>query len=590
MWKKNKASAAPVSPSNEQKEKITVYQERPQICLIDIDAKAEENLRAAGFNCGAGSFGSPVKFSDSKTHLLKVDNDLPHNLHEFDIVVIDLKDRAPLDYSSQLEISTGTSADGVFIVCEYPQTIFDPRPFSGEVAKDDLTDITQRSSIFIIFGSSPKQIEYQFVTMRSSGYTRDRKINLSNYGFLPFGINPANRKGNATEVVEGFALSDILKRYNPDFSYEAVFEHPYKYVDGRSVQDEDFIPLIRNMDNGIVSFAQVINSNIALVFPQLKDKKAFLLDLFRTYLPEIKPELFPFSTKFAWLKSEEYRLPGEANLVAQRATLKKEYESRIEAIELAIEENKVKHSFLHNLLKGTGTELVKATEQYFYWLGFDKIENLEENRPQLNEEDLRITLEHGLLVVEVKGISGTSKDSECSQISKIRRRREKERSAHDVSALYIVNHQRYFPPENRTNPPFTKTQITDAESDERGLLTTYDLFKLYFCVEAGIVTKEDARSALLNYGLVTFKPSNSDSLGYPRELYRNNTVGIFELNDMTVRVGDELIIFEQGKYGKVRIEGIQDHNKSVDEASKGEIGFKFSDPIKKSSEVWKPKT
>ena len=344
------------------------------------------------------------------------------------------------------------------------------------------------------------------------------------------------------------------------------------------------------MDDSIVSFAQVTNLNIAFVFPQLKDKPEFLLDLFETYLPEIKPELFPFSTKFAWLKNDEYKLPNEANLAAQKETLKKDYESKAQAIDQAIEENNARYNFLHNLIKGTGTELVKSTEQYFYWLGFEKIENLEENKPELNEEDLRITLENGLLVIEVKGISGTSKDSECSQISKIRRRREKERNAHDVCALYIVNHQRYLPPENRTNPPFTRIQISDAESDERGLITTYDLFRLYFYIEAGIITKEDARNTLLGYGLVTFKPSNSELIGYPKELHHNNAVGIFELNDITVRVGDELIVFELGKCRRVRIDSIQEHNKDVGEVSKGEVGFKFSEEITKSSVFWKPKT
>lgn len=590
MWKKNKPSAVPVSSSKKQKEETTVHQERPRICLIDIDVNVEETLRSAGFNCVSGSFGSPVKLSGSKTDFLKAENDLPPNLHEFDIVVIDLKQRGLLEHSGQIDTSTGTSADGTFIVCKHPQTIFDPRPFSGWVAREDLNNIAQRASIFIIFGSSSDQIEYQFVKLRSGGYLPDTKITISNYEFLPFYISPENKTGKQTEVVEGHVLSEILKRYNHDFFYEAIFAHPQKRVNGRYVEDEDFIPLVRNMDNGIVSFAHVTNSNVALVFPQLKDKPEFLLDLFKTYLPEIKPELFPFSTKFAWLKNEEYKLPNEADLVAQKVTLKKDYESKVQAIDQAIEENNARYNFLHNLIKGTGTELVKSTEQYFYWLGFEKIENLEENKPQLNEEDLRITLENGLLVIEVKGISGTSKDSECSQISKIRRRRGKERNAHDVYALYIVNHQRYLPPENRTNPPFTKTQIADAESDERGLLTTYDLFKLYFCIEAGIITKEDARNALLGYGLVTFKPSNSDLIGYPKELYHNNTVGIFELNGTTVRVGDELIIFELGKCRRVRIESIQDDNKAIGEVSRGEVGFKFSDEITKSSEFWIPKT
>ena len=149
-------------------------------------------------------------------------------------------------------------------------------------------------------------------------------------------------------------------------------------------------------------------------------------------------------------------------------------------IEGEIESNQSKYQFLHDLITETGDSLVKSIECFFAYLGFRNIINMDETNPDIKEEDLQISLEQGLLVIEAKGIGGTSKDSECSQISKIKFRRAKERNKFDVFALYIVNHQRYLPPLERKNPPFSEKQIEDAQSDERGLLTTYELFKLYF--------------------------------------------------------------------------------------------------------------
>ena len=213
--------------------------------------------------------------------------------------------------------------------------------------------------------------------------------------------------------------------------------------------------------------------------------------------------------------------------------------------------------------------------------------NCDETYPGRNEEDLQVVLDDRLLVVEAKGIGGTSKDSECSQVSKIRHRRVRERKSFDVFALYIVNHQRYLPPENRKNPPFTQQQVDDAENDERGLLTTYDLFKLFFAVDSGFITKEDARESLLNYGMVAFRPSNAESIGKPLEIHYGGSVGIFLLQGVLVSPGDRLLVCENGWYREAQILGLRDHDEDTDVASEGEIGMKLSEKVSESSELWK---
>jgi len=43
--------------------------------------------------------------------------------------------------------------------------------------------------------------------------------------------------------------------------------------------------------------------------------------------------------------------------------------------------------------------------------------------------------------------------------------------------------------------------------NERGLLTTYDLFRTYFLIDDGLLSKKDAREALTEIGLIKFVPS-----------------------------------------------------------------------------------
>jgi hypothetical protein len=191
------------------------------------------------------------------------------------------------------------------------------------------------------------------------------------------------------------------------------------------------------------------------------------------------------------------------------------------------------------------------------------------------------------LVIEVKGLAGTSTDSDCSQVSKIKYRRARERQRFDVFALYIVNHERFKPPEARRNPPFSREQITDADNDERGLLTTYQLFQLYFDIEEGLVTKEDAREALKRFGLVEFDPSASELLGVPAELHYGDKVAILELKGISLRIGDALVLRSGGRLLKVIVVGLQVQSKDVEIAAEGEVGVKVDQKIPKGAQVWK---
>jgi septin family protein len=121
--------------------------------------------------------------------------------------------------------------------------------------------------------------------------------------------------------------------------------------------------------------------------------------------------------------------------VARKAKLEDEYKAALTEIEEELQKNRAKYKFLHDLITETGDSLVKAIEDFFIWVGFENTVNMDETHPEIKEEDIQITLEKGLLVIEIKGIGGTSKDSECWQISKIKNRRAKERNSFDVFGL-----------------------------------------------------------------------------------------------------------------------------------------------------------
>lgn len=136
------------------------------------------------------------------------------------------------------------------------------------------------------------------------------------------------------------------------------------------------------------------------------------------------------------------------------------------------------------------------------------------------------------------------------------------------------------------NPPFNATQITDAKNDERGLVTTYDLFKLYFNVIEGHITKADARNALYGIALVRFCPSGATALPGPYEIHHGGYVVVFKIEGLEVKVGDSVLLDCAGRYTSTQVLEIQVDGTPVESANAGEIGMKLSACVHKNMTLW----
>jgi hypothetical protein len=575
--------------------------DKPRICAIDLDREIIEALQSQGLHCFCGTLGSQVKVPNSSrqdAHQCLLNYSFPPNLHEYDIILIDLKSQEPIEYNkSEHTHSFSKGSQQTVLLSSYPETIFDPRPLSSTILRANTLrvntiKINTKEILVIVFCSTEDVVEYHPTIIDRHGYHQDNSIQHSLYEFIPFLDKIHNKAGeNVVASDTKGELKVLLQKYSKNFTYEAVFEHPSTWIENEKqwVKRESFIPLLLNSDNEVVGFVDFpLDSLTVFAFPQLpKDnKKDLLLELIDEILPGLFPKIFPYSEQFSWLKSEKYFPPNQANLLQSKKKLEDEYKKSLTEIEGKIERNQIKYQFLHDLITETGDSLVKSIEHFLVWLGFKNIVNMDETNPEIKEEDLQVPLENGLLVIEAKGIGGTSKDSECSQISKIKYRRAKERGTFDVFALYIVNHQRYLPPADRKNPPFSKHQIDDARSEERGLLTTYELFSLYSNIEKGFVTKEDARASLLEFGLVQFKPSNSYLLGCPIEVHHKGKIAILNIENIVLKKGALIIAHHDEDWFQSKILEIRLNDETVESVSEGEIGIKLSHSVFKTSELW----
>lgn len=157
----------------------------------------------------------------------------------------------------------------------------------------------------------------------------------------------------------------------------------------------------------------------------------------------------------------------------------------------------------------------------------------------------------------------------------------------NVYGLYIVNNELGKEPIKRSLPPFNDTQIRDAENSYRGLAYTYQLFNLYFEIKDGFITKDEARKALLQYGLINFR-GNYAKVGKPYKYYKDQTVVCIDLNDMTIKVGDSLFYEDTRKrLQECVIKSIEQNSQVLDQANNGKTGLGLDRPIPKGVILYK---
>lgn len=563
---------------------MTTYtkQDKTKVCTLDLNKDLVEYLQQR-FEVFEGSLGKNVlatygKYDSSCRFLLNYN--LPVNIHEYEIFIEDMCRDDEQEYHKEDHTRTYLEFDkAYYFYCHKPQTVFNPIGYGSHIFADKIRKHRNRPIIKIVFASEIENVQY-LIHNENDSYDSSNE-NLTNYEHLHLPQSD-NICGAQVKLSENQISAEIFQSFLNDIRYHIVFEIPYKWHSQEKKVEEGFIPLLETPSGAIVSFAWITDYEISIVLPQTSRKVELLQKVFDELLFRSFSKYFPEVAESAWINNTAYYLPNQESLLHQKEVITAKYNEEIANINRQIESNNQEFVFLHSLLTATGDELVKATIQYFQWLGFsnviDKDENLDKN---FNEEDIQIdvsgnpTSDINLLVIEVKGIGGTSTDAQCSQISKVVHRRGKERKAYDVHGLYIVNNELHKEPLHRTIPPFNETQIGDAVNDERGLCYTWQLFNLYFNIENGIITKDEARTIFFENGLLNFEP-DFVRLGIPHNYYHNHTVVSFKIEDTKIGIGDSFYYEKNGRWYSARVESIKDGSNNFSIVESGDYGFRLS--------------
>jgi hypothetical protein len=564
-----------------------------RVLSIDMGQEVVDFLRKENLETYDGTFGP---FVDARNVdycwdrlPIYLEQDLPDNLHEYSVVIEDLGfERKTISYDleqiDKQKAIADTDSSFKSLCLAKPINVFDPVPFCCFLLKSNFE--TKKGELIKIIFQAPKY-EVQYSGIRMSNNIHSIGV-FSNYQNI-VDFTQKSLSGDRVKLVNEYRLSEILfSGLENQLSYSQTFFHPS--IPKNGIYDTEpnphFIPLLLNEQGDIISYVYFEKKTCTFVLPQIENKVVLLERLFTNCLYRNFSELFPLQTKNTWLTKKEYELPEIVQLCEEKEEARQIYENTIEQKDKSIAEIRKKYNFLYAMLTETGDSLVNNVKQYLEWLGFDNVQSMDEEVKEGEDfqEDLQIHLANNeLLIIEVKGLHGTSKDNECSQISKIELRRIHERKYSNVYALYIVNNERGKEPLKRQMPPFTETQIKDAEFAHRAMAYTYQLFNLYFEIETGIISKEEARNALFQNGLVNFR-SNFKSIGKPYDYFKNNKVACIELHDTILSVGDKVYFEDDRKrLNVVEIVNIQVDRQNKQVVKDGKVGIEFTMKIPKGA-------
>ena len=218
--------------------------------------------------------------------------------------------------------------------------------------------------------------------------------------------------------------------------------------------------------------------------------------------PERFPPLSDWKRDPAWFTTAEAAIASELReLEAERAAVVQDLDSRIALVGKRLEaEHAEADESERRLLASQGDDLVDATEQALTQLGF-VIRNMDKELPQNDRrEDLRVSDDSWITIVEVRGYKGGAAVNDLLRISgRFVPRYFKDEGAVPNAAWYVVNQFLQESPAAR-QLVLAGNDIevqTFGDSEPPGLvIDTVDLFRLVTAVRAGDLDPAVARQQL----------------------------------------------------------------------------------------------
>lgn len=541
----------------------------PIIRLIDVHPRVEQQLEDAGYNVASSRFGTRYKVEQpTAMHPLIDNSSFLNNMTESEIVVIDLD----VPFQDLMPLGEKTlDQDGRVITIKPNFGRIDSRVLKMRQCKNTFDRIFDSGGVFIVF-AAPKD-DYSIYIASAAN-----ELQLNNWGFLSVLSDPrfqakASDGNQIRTVAEGKLLRTSLERFLPGADIHATFT--LSWADSKKWK-----PLAVNRFDDIVAAAllsQEETGGAVLILPDINDKAAFLLDLLENVLPEGFPHLFPNTDKLGWLRQDIYQPPRVVEIQSQIRQLQEVVDLQIAKLNEDIAQEQAKQSFLADLITQTDDRLVAAVETCLKTLGFSDVVNFDEELTQRGSsdmrEDLHIRDRSPLVLVEVKGIGGTSTESDALQVTKYLVPRMRELGRTDLHGLAIFNHQRHLAPLIRRQIPFSDDVLTIAKDTSSGfaLLTTWNLYKLVRNFIKHGWNHSQVADLFYQYGFIEAVPLHYSYIGTAERILQDISVVGVKIEQGTLKLGDRIAFELDVEFVEQDIQSMQFENKRIETAEVGQL-------------------
>jgi len=546
---------------------------KPKILLIDLPKELDDKLISAGFNVSSGTFGSPYKVEVSDKYQPVIPNPNLPNFSEQEIIVLDLTLPHILDYPAGKK-STSKGEEDWWAKCSLG--FIDPRPYVMSWARGSFDRILNNGGTFVIFAQPHL---YQNICLAKMQFDRlkiNKYIEASTWAFLSvLSNNFITKEDHGFEIFlqdqklkEFYFIKEALK--NAQFT--ATFEFDYGYA-------KNFISILKNKYGGDIGgiYFNGKTKGMIVILPQITNKCEVVVSLVNEFLPTVSPHLFPDFKMFKWIENDEYELNSVINFKNEKMKIEKRARDELQEIDKKILREREKSGFLHEIITGSGDDLVVSVKKCLEFIGFKKVINVDEKineqeKSSSKQEDLQIMEKSPALLLEIKGLSGLPRESDTMQVYKYISRRMKEWDRTDVRGISIINHQRNIPPLERNNSKvFTKQQIDDANSNDITLITTWNLFLLVRGMIKWNWQPEVIQDLFYRKGVLSKIPTIYLPVGRIIKYWKKINVIEVKIDKNEIQKGQRIGYVTAKGYFEEYALSIQVENKNVEEATAGEI-------------------
>jgi len=370
-------------------------------------------------------------------------------------------------------------------------------------------------------------------------------------------------------------LDGLLQRYMIQARYECSLNPRY-------LKEDDYRSLATNRFGDFVSLVMIHHTHVedtfgfTYIFPNIVDKAGFLAEFFASYLPEFKPELFPGFEGSKWIQRPEYEIPSIQLLKKQIADIQADSSQRIAELQKSIELERFQNAYLYDLVTTSDERLVSAVQTALQVIGFQNVVDMDSELANNGEgdrkrEDLQIRDTSPLVLVEVKGVSGTITDKDALQVSNYLVPRMKSLDRRDVRGLSIINHQRHIPLLDRKDNPFSEDVITTSESTEIGLMTSWSLYRLIRNYLKFGWSHDQVSELFYREGYIEPIPVHYEYVGNVEHYWEQNSVVGIRINGATLRHGDRVAFELPVEFDEQEVKSLQIEKTPVEVAKRGEL-------------------